>query len=257
MHKKHKEHIINSINSASIERKPFRHCVIDNFLPLDLANDLEKEFLNYEDDKWFCYKNEIEEKKCLSDWRSFPKNTYECFYFFNSEIFIKNLELVFSEKLLADYGLHGGGWHIHANGGKLNPHLDYEVHPFLGHKRKLNLIIYLSKNWQKEYGGSFGLWEVSSNNEKRINKKINIKFNRALIFDTSQNSWHGLAEKVQCPEEVFRKSLAVYYLQENNNCSGRKRALFAPVENQVDDEKILNLIKERSDFNKSKNSYVR
>ena len=42
--------------------------------------------------------------------------------------------------LLPDNGLNGGGWHIHANGGKLNPHLDYSMHPKLPYQRKIILL---------------------------------------------------------------------------------------------------------------------
>ena len=50
-------------------------------------------------------------------------------------------------------GLNGGGWHIHANGGKLNPHLDYSMYPKLPYQRKLNIIVYLQPNWEESWGG--------------------------------------------------------------------------------------------------------
>lgn len=257
MRKSYEKYILSSVLKGQLHEKPFTHCIIDNFLPKDLAQKLEEDFLNYDNAKWFCYNNEIEEKKSLSDWRSFPKDTYDCFYFLNSEVFVKSLEQLFSEKLLADYGLHGGGWHIHANGGKLNPHLDYETHPFLGYTRKLNLIIYLSQDWKSEYGGSFGLWESKGDNINNLSKKVEVKFNRAIIFDTTQNSWHGLAEKVSCPENVYRKSLAVFYLQEAKKFNKRKRALFAPTKDQINNIDVLNLIEKRSNFNQSTNCYIK
>ena len=44
--------------------------------------------------------------------------------------------------LYPDCGLHGGGWHTHGVGGKLNMHPDYAIHPKSGLERQLNLIIY-------------------------------------------------------------------------------------------------------------------
>ena len=55
-------------------------------------------------------------------------------------------------------GLHGGGWHLHARGGKLNVHLDYSVHPKLHLERRLNLIVYLAQGWDPAWGGALGLW---------------------------------------------------------------------------------------------------
>ena len=78
-------------------------------------------------------------------------------------------------------------------------------------------------------------------------KTISPKFNRAVLFDTTQNSWHGLPDPIQCPEEEYRKSIAIYYLCDlPPNISKRGRALFSPNEDQKNDEEVLNLIKSRS-----------
>ena len=147
-----------------------------------------------------------------------------------------------------DIGLNGGGWHIHKTGGKLNMHLDYSIHPKLNLQRKLNLIIYLNSKWKEKWGGSLGFWEnKSSKNPGKLIKSIVPKFNRAVIFDTTQNSWHGLAEPVRCPKKQFRKSLAIYYLcKKQKNAQKRGKALFSPLETQKKDKKIIKLIKLRS-----------
>jgi Rps23 Pro-64 3,4-dihydroxylase Tpa1-like proline 4-hydroxylase len=51
-----------------------------------------------------------------------------------------------------------GGLHTHARGGKLNVHLDYDIHPKLELQRYLNLIIYLTPGWKPEWGGGLGMW---------------------------------------------------------------------------------------------------
>ena len=87
----------------------------------------------------------------------------------------------------------------------------------------------------------------SSKNPGKLVKSIMPKFNRAVIFDTTQNSWHGLAEPVSCPKNQFRKSLAIYYLcKKQKNAQKRGKALFSPLETQKNDKKILKLIKLRS-----------
>ena len=72
-------------------------------------------------------------------------------------------------------------------------------------------------------------------------------YNRAVLFDTTQNSWLGLPTPLTCPKGKYRKSIAMYYLTDSdNNEEVRKRALFAPRKEQENDPKVLELIKERT-----------
>ena len=78
-------------------------------------------------------------------------------------------------------------------------------------------------------------------------KKIDCKFNRAVIFDTTQNSWHGFAEELKCPNGIYRKSIAMYYLTDPpEDVDTRYRALFAPSEDQKDNIEIQEFIKNRA-----------
>lgn len=229
---------------------PFDHCVIDDFFELNFAEKLEDEFLNYDSIKWFCYKNAIEDKKALNDWNSFPALTYKVFQQLISEQFISYLSGKLNIKLYPDPGLHGGGWHIHGRGGNLNPHLDYSIHPKLGLQRKINIIIYLSSDLKDEHGGHLGLWnhDVSRNAPGKLMNIIQPRFNRAVIFDTTQNSWHGICQPLIQPSGIYRKSLAVYYLTiPNIDSDPRERALFAARDEQLGDKSIQELINMRAD----------
>jgi hypothetical protein len=249
-----KKQIISSILNCNIQSSPYNHAVIDNFLDENFANELSKEFPDFNDGVWFNYKNKIEDKKLLSDWRKFPTNTYEIFTFLNSPIILELLSNIFNIRLYPDYGLHGGGWHIHSNGGKLNPHLDYSIHPHLKLQRKLNLIIYLCEDWKDEYGGHFGLWNKDAS---KLEKEIEVGFNKAILFDTTQNSWHGMSREVNCSDNKYRKSLAIYYLCDTpKDIDKRSRALFAPTDSQKNDESVLELIRKRSNYDTAKLIYV-
>ena len=232
-----------------IEHFPFDHIVIDNFFPIQQAKKLSEEFPDYNDSKWFCYNSLLEKKKANNNWYDFPPETYRTFSFLNSCKFVKSLrEKTKIEKLYPDIGLHGGGWHIHSKGGKLNIHLDYSIHPKTGLQRKLNLIVYLTEGWKSEWGGGLELWSHNSKTKLPLKqeKVIDNVFNRAILFDTTQNSWHGLPQPLDCPEGVYRKSIAVYYMTDPiNNTDPRNRALYAPTKEQENNEEILNLIKQR------------
>ncbi len=228
---------------------PFNHCVVDDFLAPDWLDAVVEEFLPYESPRWFQYKNAIENKKALNDWNAFPPRTYRLFNYLNSPEFVDRLSALVGVRLYADSGLHGGGWHCHGQGGNLNPHYDYSIHPKFGLERKINLIIYVSPALQPQHGGHLGLWARAPEGDLPgdLVKEIEPRCNRAVFFDTTQHSWHGMSRPLSQPADVFRQSLAVYYLCEPSpNADPRGRALFAPRAEQVGDAEVEALIKLRA-----------
>lgn len=228
---------------------PYYHHVIDDFFDKNRAIKISKEFPDYDSIDWLFYNNPLENKKACNNWFVFGSETYKALSDLNSPEFIQKLQDITGiKKLYPDIGLHGGGLHIHGRGGKLNVHLDYSIHPKLKLQRKLNLIIYLTEGWESEWGGGLELWshDTEKNKPKKKEVTINNIFNRAILFDTTQNSWHGFPEPLTCPEGIYRKSLAVYYLTDpSEGTDTRKRALYAPTKEQENDTQILNLIQER------------
>ena len=178
--------VIKSLNN--FKHKPFDYCVIDNFFPTKISNELCDRFPKYSSKIWHTYKNSIENKKTCNNWNLFDDLTYRVFCYLNSDTFVNLVSKKIGIKLFIDPGLHGGGWHIHSNKGNLNPHLDYSIHPKMDIQRRLNLIVYLEKHYKVSYGGHLGLWEHDKENNLPgdLKKEIFPKFNRAVIFDTSQ-----------------------------------------------------------------------
>lgn len=238
--------------------KPFSHLVLDNFLTPETAANIANEFPAFSDNTWYVYDNAIEIKKAQNNWDRFGPNTYKLFWYLNSQQFISQLEHLTSCKLYPDFGLNGGGLHTHRSGGKLNTHLDYSIHPKLQLERRLNLIIYVTPEWSEDWGGELGLWEHDPNLNKpsKISSRISPIFNRAVLFDTTQNSWHGLPDPIRCPSGTTRNSLAIYYLCEPRaEADKRNRALFAPYNEQENDQDVLDLIKKRSNVMDSLSVY--
>jgi Rps23 Pro-64 3,4-dihydroxylase Tpa1-like proline 4-hydroxylase len=234
-----------------LSAEPFNHVVIDDFFLPEVAEQLIAEFPSYDSAVWNAhYNNPIENKKACNHWDKFPKTTYQVLHYLCSFDF-ENIvsDVTGNINVIADMGLHGGGWHAHTTAGNLNIHLDYSIHPKLQLERHYNLIVYLTPDWNPEWGGGLELW--SHDNEtgraKQLEKLVVNKFNRAVLFDTTQNSWHGLPAKLNCPERVVRRSLAVYYVTEPDpNAPSRGKALFVPYKEQAEDPDILELIEKRS-----------
>jgi Rps23 Pro-64 3,4-dihydroxylase Tpa1-like proline 4-hydroxylase len=246
------------LRSQFRQARPFNHVVIDNFFSDVVAGQLNREFPEFDSPQWYRYENAIENKRAMNAWDIFPATTYRAFSYLNSPSFIEMLEKMTGiHGLLPDVGLHGGGWHAHSAGGKLNIHLDYAIHPKLNLERRLNLIVYLTEDWLPSWGGGLQLW---SHDEKyRAPKKCEVTidnvFNRAVLFDTTQNSWHGLPDPLECPEGKVRRSIAVYYLTQPDRMIHRPKALFAPHKGQKDDKSVLELIDKRSGLTSARDVY--
>jgi hypothetical protein len=239
---------------------PFDHWVFEEFFNLDVAKKLEGEFPAYDDKVWYEWNNPLEIKKARNDWNSFPPLTYKVINALNSNNFLNLLKKFTGVKeLYSDSGLNGAGWHIHPSGGHNNVHLDYSIHPKLGYQRKFNLIIYLNDGWEEKWGGSLGFYEQDKKTKKpgKLVKEVAPLFNRAVFFDTTQDSWHGLPDPIDCPSDVCRKSIAMYYLiPALHDADPRGRALFAPQKGQEKDKAILELIEKRAGVNTSKDVYI-
>ena len=234
--------------------KPFPHCVIDGFFKPEAALALAKEFPPYDSPKWLAYDSPVQVKKTLNSWDAFPPATYRVFAELNSAPFVAAFGALFGrgKKLFPDAGLHGGGWHSHKKGGTLNTHLDYNIHPKAGMQRKLNLLVYLNRNWREEWGGALGLWGADKKTGKagKLEKEIAPLFNRAVVFDTTCDSWHGMTGAVCAPDGEERRSLAIYYLcappKNITAASERPRALFLPAKGQEKDPEVLKYIRDRA-----------
>ena len=127
----------------------------------------------------------------------------------NSGPFIDFLEEVTEIRgLVPDPHLWGGGFHALPRGGKLGIHTDFNFHKKLGLDRRINVLVYLNRNWTEAYGGHFEAWCPNGNKAEARYLPI---FNRVVIFGTTDFTFHGNPDPVACPEGMSRKSIAMYY----------------------------------------------
>ena len=206
---------VDTLREEFLSGKPFENVVIDNFLEESYAEKLYELFPNNNYDNWYKYENPIEVKYAFDNIEQLPEELKNYFYYLSSESIKKKIsEITNIHDLDYDEYLHGAGLHSHPRYGRLNIHLDYEKHPYSGKERRINIIYFLTKDWNPSWNGANELW----GNCKIENciKKTQVKFNRAILFKTNDDSWHGLPEKILCQENVFRKSLAYYYVSPLN-----------------------------------------
>ena len=190
--------------------EPYPHIVIDNFLPEAL---IEKILSNFPQNK---LKNDVmfesgyaglhKRQIMPADCNGFVR---EVFGFFNSAPMVEFLEsLTTIPSLIPDPHFMGGGFHETSKGGKLGMHADFRINDKLHLSRRINMIIYLNKDWKDEYGGNLELWD------KQMQYKVHAVspvFNRCVIFNTDADSFHGHPDPLTTPDDITRKSIALYY----------------------------------------------
>lgn len=204
------------------EAKPFPHTHLTEFLEPQTAHSLANEFPASSSSAWIQYKHYNENKAGLTKRELFPATMGKVVDELNSPKFLAWLsELTGIPDLMSDPTLEGGGLHQSARGGFLNLHADFTMHHHHSTwRRRLNLILYLNPDWQPEWGGGIELWDDQM---RQCAASVPPLLNHALIFSTTETSYHGFPEKLACPEHVSRKSLALYYytIEQNSHYAGR------------------------------------
>ncbi|HEU4430010.1 MAG TPA: 2OG-Fe(II) oxygenase, partial [Myxococcota bacterium] len=176
---------------------PFPHIAIDDFLPADALDGALAEFPNATDIPWIRFDNPEEKKLAFNEIERLPAALRDVFYFMNSAPVLRFLEeLTGIEDLLPDPYYVGGGLHNIRRGGHLGVHVDFNRYKRFGIDRRLNMLVYLNRNWDESYGGHLELWDRGM---ESCVKRIAPIFNRCVVFSTTETSYHGHPEPLTCP----------------------------------------------------------
>jgi Rps23 Pro-64 3,4-dihydroxylase Tpa1-like proline 4-hydroxylase len=203
------QNILNRYKEDFINAKPFPHVMIDNFFPEDILNDVLADFPDLQKIDSQKFNNAYEKKLASTHERQMGNATRNLLYRLNSSTFISFLEeLTGIDGIIPDPHFEGGGLHQIERGGYLKIHVDFNKNRRLKIDRRLNVLVYLNKYWTEEYGGHLQLWDREMT---RCVHKILPIFNRMVIFNTNDFSYHGHPDPLTCPEGVSRRSLALYY----------------------------------------------
>jgi len=156
------------------------------------------------------YKNPNENKLASKGEHSFGPKLRAFMHFLNSQPFLEFLQELTNveETLLPDPYFEGGGCHESVAGGFLKVHADFNKNRRSGLDRRLNVLVYLNKEWEDSYGGHFELWNKEMT---KCESKVRPDFNTLALFSTTDFSYHGLPDPITCPPDRSRKSLALYY----------------------------------------------
>jgi hypothetical protein len=190
---------------------PFPHVIIDNFLDPEFARRVHDSFPAFQDalkiGRSFSTVNE-KHKVQITDTGQFAPAVLELNRLLASPAWLDRLSTVFEiPNLLADGELIGGGMHQTGPRGRLDVHVDFNYIAERQLHRRLNILIFFNPDWKPEWGGCLELWD---RDVKQCRHSFEPIFNRCVVFETSDISYHGVTA-VHCPAEQTRKSFAAYY----------------------------------------------
>lgn len=164
-----------------VTAQPFPHSVTDGWWDADLLRRVRDEFPTLDVPGWRRFENSSE-RKLEGPPGLWGAATRELFGLIEARI--PELEAAFGIDGLQMETV-GGGYHLIPPGGYLAVHADFNRSPVTGHYRRLNHLIYLNDGWD-DPGGHLELWDDTG-----IAADITPEFNRTVVFETSDHSWHG------------------------------------------------------------------
>jgi Rps23 Pro-64 3,4-dihydroxylase Tpa1-like proline 4-hydroxylase len=215
---------MNNAKQEYNDNDPFPHIVIDNFLPPEILDSILEDFPKPGGMEWWTFNNNNEIKLGSKNEVQIPQIARNVLQELNSGYILDWLEVLTSVPgLVADTRLIGGGLHQIQRGGKLGIHVDFNIESRTKLARKLNLLIYLNKDWNDDWGGHLELW---NNDKTQCVQKIAPIFNRCVIFNTTGKPWHGHPHPLNTPDDVTRKSLALYYYNVDNTVTNSHNTIF-------------------------------
>jgi 2OG-Fe(II) oxygenase superfamily len=189
---------------------PYPHIVLDNFLPADVAKALAQAYPDPNDSsvRWKTHANKNVVRKFVEDVSSLSMPmrllanaviSRQCLLFLEA--------LTGIDCLFADPYFIGGGAMATGPGEFLKIHADFNWHHKLQAHRRLNVLLYLAPDWKTEWGGQLELWS------KDMTRKVQIEpiFNRAVIFEVTDDSNHGQPQPLQTPPGVYRRVFSTFY----------------------------------------------
>lgn len=209
--------IVKRLNDKKVEltalysstKDKIAYFYLDDLLPEHIALKIYKEFPKPESMK---VKKSLREFKYIeAQMDQHDPILEEAIYAFQDPRIVKIVtEITNIENLEPDEHLYAGGISMMGDKQFLNPHLDNSHDKDRNKWRVLNLLYYVTPDWNENSGGNLELWPAGLDNPQIT---IHSKFNRLAVMATHNDSWHSVSPI--STSDKFRCCVSNYYFSEN------------------------------------------
>ncbi len=190
--------------------EPFRHVVMDRLLDPAFCERLMAEFPAFDARKAVNELGEAGRKAVVTDIARIGPACAQFDRLMRDRGFLALVgEIAGIANLVYDPEYIGGGTHENLDGQELDPHVDFNYHPNRPLHRRLNLVVFLNPEWDENWGGCLELFGDPWGDRDGVRTVAPIA-NRAVLFETTEQSWHGF-KRLRLPDGVSRRSIAVYF----------------------------------------------
>lgn len=209
-------HIVDRLTSDTADlRRQFHQsgrvptCYVDDLLPADVCRTIFEAFPAK--DQMALKKSIRESKYVAAQMNRYQPILEEAIYAFQDQRVIQAVQAITDiPEMFPDSNLYAGGISLMAEGSFLNPHLDNSHDKDRDRYRVLNLLYYVTPDWQEEYGGNLELWDRGRAGALRT---IWSRFNRLVLMATTKSSWHSVSRVI---DGVERCCLSNYYFSDHS-----------------------------------------
>lgn len=191
---------------------PVPWIAFDDFLPVPVLSAVQQEIEQIPEHVWSVFNRNGSFMKECNNLKYAAYIRMLTLYLLSSE-FISWLEnLTGLKRLIGDPHLIGAGLVRCATGHNLKLHTDFNWNEQLRLNRALSLILYVSREWDQAWGGDLEFWKFDLS--ECVHRVAPLP-NRLLIWHYDERLWHGHPNPINCPPNVTRDGLRLFYFQSN------------------------------------------